>query len=582
MSKYKNNTPETMRHSIAHVLAQAVLRLFPEAKLGIGPAINNGFYYEFGLKYKPEYEDLAKIEKEMWQIVKENLSFKQITIPREQAFDTLLQLGQTFKTELLQQIPDETISFYKTGEEFIDLCRGPHVNSTSEIGYFKLIEITETNWLGDPDRPKMYRISGVAFNTKAELEKYFQKQEEMKERDHRRLGRDLKIFGQYEISSTRPTYLDYGVRLKKLITSAVVKDLKLGGFVELSSPILLDRNSLQDLGNTSYEAEQLLTEINISTQAHILRPSFKAAHVAHFKSKQRGYTELPYTTFEAGKVFINNQNHYDGLTQLTEMEVLQSFSFCQENKVTAQASKLIKQNINLLKDLGFENISLELHVPANTNGKNYIIDEDKWQRSIKCLSDAANESELKTSTVENQTRFFGPELVFVVTDSYDRAWELTTISLDLIMPKLLEVNYATASSGSESAAILQVDYFGSIDMLISLMIEEYGGAFPTWIAPVQAVIISISEKYNEHVNQIRKTLRENGIRSEVDTSNETLKAKIRDAQLLQIPFMLIIGEKEVSTSSVSVRPRSGQDVGLMRLDEFIQNMKEINQERIEK
>ncbi|MFQ5492717.1 MAG: threonine--tRNA ligase [Candidatus Dojkabacteria bacterium] len=567
---------ETMRHSFAHVLAQAVLRRYPDAKLGIGPAVEDGFYYDFELPEEVSTSILPEIEAEMVNIIDEGLPFKQILIPREQAFDTLHHLGQIFKTELLQQVPDDDISFYKTGEEFIDLCRGPHVTDTSQLQIFKLTDIGKTNWLGDKSRPTMVRIHGVAFAAKKELEQYLDQQKELQKRDHKRLGKEIGIFlFDKEISDTLPVLLSRGKTLKENIKSYVHKLVSQNGYQFVETPELAKQSLFTASGQLNYQEGKLLPVMQAYGDDYRLRNENFGEIIQIFKSKKRSYKELPLKLSEFAVNYTNTPiSALDGLISTRRSSSDSHFVFTTKDSLVEEVGSVIKMMTDLSKAFGFKDYRFEMVVPYSDQRESYMGTEQDWKEGIWYLEKALSELKIVARTIDGDTSYFGPQIQIIVKDIFKREWSLSDLTLDVILPKLLNLKYITHKSEDETPAIIHHHLLGSIERFIGLMIEQNGGAFPTWLAPTQVKIIPISQKFNIEAKSLLVKLIDLGIRAELDIRDETMQSKIRDAQIEKIPYMLIMGEKEVKTNSISVRPRSGNDLGLMRLEEFLHRLSE--------
>ena len=572
MNSYDDQYMETMRHSFAHILAQAVLRLYPGAKLGIGPAIPEGFYYEFDLPAKISVEELPQIEAEMKKIISEAQPFKQITITRQQAFDMLMQLGQVYKTELLQQVPDEEISFYKTGEEFIDLCRGPHVNHTGQLKVFKLIGINESNWLADAERPLMQRITGVAFAGKKELERYLQQQEELRLNDHAKLGKEIEIFSTDpdKVGHSLHVLLQNGILLKQRLEQRLMQELMEHDYYFVQSPELISTHSLKKARIIDYKPEQLLGSIKLQDQDYVLKPGPESIHYEIFQQKTRSYKELPLRLAEFSVNYVRSNaltNHR--LTNQLRYTSLTSTTFVNEKQVIADLTETIHLMLEIIKMLGFTDYKLEVLLPYHNRVGHYLGDEQSWKDSIEIIERALAGPKLVARTHEGEAPFNGPELSIIVKDVFKRDWKLCSIIPDLISAEIYNLRYISNSGEQLLPIILHKQFLVSMEGLIALLIENNGGSFPIWMAPVQSLVIPISQKFNHYATEILNTLKKAKIRARIDNRDETLQAKIREAELQRTPFMLIVGEKEVNTRSVSVRPRSGQDLGLMRIEEFL-------------
>ncbi|HLD03362.1 MAG TPA: threonine--tRNA ligase [Candidatus Dojkabacteria bacterium] len=561
---------ESMRHSFAHILAQAVLTLYPGTKMGIGPATEHGFYYDLEIPQKLSPENLPQIEAEMRRIINEELPFKQIIIPRDQAFDTLLQLGQIYKTELLQQVPDEQISFYKTGEDFIDLCRGPHVQHTGQLKAFKLTGISGVYWLGDSSRPQMQRIEGVAFATKDELLEYLAKQEELKLRDHIKMAKELNLFVFNEAAgSLLPFWLPHGYILKQELQQHLKSVLTKHDFQFVETPEISKVNFINFDKYRNYKARSYMTSFIIDEEEYILRADSSDQHFAVFLNNKRSYRDLPLKLAEFAVTFQQDTANLSGLLSAHRFTRISSHIFCKQADIEAQLTNLISIISGLYQTLGLDKYKIHFCLPNKQKSNLYIENQPKWKLAINKIEKTLAKTNLPVKVVEGRAEFYGPVLRFYIKDIFERDWELSSIKLDLIQSRTYGLRYINAEGKEKKPAIIHFDLIDSLERLIALIIENSGGDFPVWLAPVQVVIIPISEKYNEAATKVQNTLKESNIRSFLDNRDESMQAKIREAQLNRTPYMLIIGEKELRTNSVSVRPRTGQDLGLLRLEEFL-------------
>jgi len=569
-------TIETIRHSFAHVLAISVSRLFPNAKLGIGPAVETGFYYEFEIDQELDQNALALIEEEMQQVISENLQFKQIVISREQAFDTLLQLGQTYKTEILQLIKDDMISCYKSGDEFVDLCRGPHVLHTGNLGSFKLVSIKKVNWLGDHSRPVMYRIQGVAFSTKEELDEYFTSLQELQDSNHIQLGKRLELFYfDSSLSDNQPTWLSKGIVLKEILQKSVQNKLADNNYTSIETPESFISSQQNDILKTyGIGSQYYLHSSTNQAEKRFLRNEVLINHIRFFQKQTRSIKDLPFKLHEFSKVYCSHsKSQTTRLTNTLNQHLLQGTIFCNEDQLGLQIQEIIKINNSVIKDFDFKNISYLYETPRPSNlSKMGALNKYSQEMSL-VFKNILNSTAIQYTVEENKDTFPFPRLACVVTDKYDRKWKLTSIYIDNFLSKLFKINYAHQNDLKPLQYIISVQYLSTIEKFIMLLIEHTKGALPIKLSPVQVKVISISKKYNKNVKNITKTLTDNNISTESDLRNITMQNKIRDAQIKQIPYMIVIGSKEAKTDAISVRPRFGQNIGLMRFDDFLQQIK---------
>jgi threonyl-tRNA synthetase len=553
---------ETMRHSFAHVLAMAVQRLYPGVRLGIGPATKNGFYYEFDLQEKIDDNELAKIEDEMRKIIAEEIPFKQIMVNREQAFNTLIQLGQIYKTELLQTITDNQISFFRTGEEFIDLCRGPHVNNTGELGVFKLLRCTSVHWLSDETRPIIQRIEGIGFATPEQMFEYEKKLREINQRDHKKQLKalDLAIINSKD-NNSRIYWLQKGFLLKTIIIQEIQETLKLQKFTETTTPQFNFQENPQ--GDTIEVRQNFLTNM-----------------LTLFDYKRRSYKEMPLRIFEIGTSKSTDKSHNHGLFDIREKDTVEGYTFCENHDIALQISQAITSNIAIYKLFGLENLIVELCVPDLSEIKLDDRDKKHLNDSYQILKNSLAENEISYKiTTKTPFIYYAPYISFSIKDMHDRDWEIGKIT-HVYEPKLKPCFYINARNNKEKSEIIYNQIIYSLERLLAYLLETFDGSFPTWMSPVQVDLLSISEKYNEYVSQLNSELQKDNIRSNLNLSSDPIQTKIRKSQMTKVPYMLIIGEKEIKTNSVSLRNRNGQELGLIRIDEFIEKLKsEINIEK---
>ncbi|WKZ28299.1 MAG: threonine--tRNA ligase [Candidatus Dojkabacteria bacterium] len=561
---------ETVRHSFAHVLAQAVLRLFPDAKMGIGPAIEDGFYYDFEFSEAISKETLPQIEAEMKNIIAEELSFKQILIPREQAFDTLLHLGQIYKTELLQQVPDESISFYKTGEEFIDLCRGPHVNDTGQLKIFKLVSIQSTHWLGDESRPAMQRIRGVAFEKKNELEAWLKSEEEKKLRDHRVLGKSLNIFYDDKIQGHgMPVLLHNGTILKKNLRTWFENMLIKNDYQLITSSEFIKETTLHTNRYLDYNRFAFLPQFQVGSDLYRLRidPISQIGNI--FRQKKRSYKELPLRISEFASCYSNvDEKELHGLIKCRHFTRDSHTSFVSKEQTIPEVRRIISLMVDVVKRFDLHDYRFVIGTPKYSATDNYLGNEQDWRDAMYIIEKSLSESKILARPQEGEAQFNGPTLQIRARDIFKRDWKIAELVVDLTTQKISNNRFINSENEEEIPIAIHHSFIGSLERFIGILIEQYAGAFPAWMAPTQVYIIPISSKHLSYSKQVLERLETLGIRAKLDARDETMQAKIREAGLQKIPYMLIIGDKEEKTQSVSVRPRSGQDLGLMRTEEF--------------
>lgn len=556
---------EIQRHSLAHILAMAVLKLYPDTKLGIGPAINNGFYYEFLTEHKFTMSDLDIIEKEMHEIINRKLEFKQITVSREEAMDILHQSGQIFKTELLKQVPDEQISFFKT-ENFLDMCRGPHVKTTKDIGVFKLIKTSNTNWLNQEHRPKLQRIIGVSFNDQETLENYLEEIKNLKFKNHEILGRklDLLLFDK-DFSDKNCIWLPNGYVLKEQVKKVFQKEFQDNNYQIIETPDIAKFIFYKEYFEDEEAKKDYLSPLKIGKEDYLIRSNTLAAHNLVFRSKKVSYRQLPVKYGEFSDCYKNN-------SEQIQFQTLQGHVYTKNESVIDELKSILSLTIANLTKFGFSNIHLEAITPKEDGSNHYNSIKD----AVNYAQTALNELKLlaKISTVKHSK--YGVEISFKIIDIFNKTHTISRVILDLYTGVREKINYIDSDNKPQTSAILHHEFICSIEEFVYLLIEKWEGSFPLWMAPIQIKIIPISDKYIDSAQKIYEILVKEDFRVELDKSNNTMQAKIRNAETEKIPYFLIIGDKEIKTNSVSIRQRDGKELGLVRIEEFISKIKAEN------
>lgn len=559
---------EKTRHSLAHVLAYAVKRLFPEVKIGIGPVTDTGFYYEFDSPHKFTHTDLADIEEEMNKIINENLPFVNIIIPKAQAQQTLLQLGETYKSELLENIPDNEVSFYKTGDDFIDMCRGPHVKSTGDLGNFKLINIREGHWLNDHTRPMMQKIEGIAFESKTKLDQYLANINRMQEVNSIEIGKKLKYFTINEKFSSSPIYLGRGIQLFEGIKSYVRSQMLLTGLHLVQEPIISDLSPsvleefMKYIPKKKYKIEE-------KYQLRWLNTAFLVEQ-AKKDNDQGQFIATINTTYDAGL----QAKEIKQLTDFSENTSANSLAVASLESVPELLESQLKLIANLLKAFGFSQFKSVLEVPNYQKLDKYLYDEKLWDESIKILKELISDLKLPSKIKEDGAAFYGPRLGIVVKDKFLREWRIANIVLDPMLPS----KWKLASSGSKF--FIHSNVLESVEKLVDLLLEHGEGKLPLWIAPTQVQIISMASNFNHKAIKIERDLREQGFRANCDLGDSSPEDKISNALQNVYPYIIIVGEKEVTNDAFSVKSDSGEDIGLMRVSEIISKLKAQVQEEV--
>lgn len=560
---------EKMRHSFAHVLAMAVIRVCNDAKLGIGPVVDDGFYHDFEFSKPIGSKDLEKIEIEINKIIEEEIPFQQVLIPKTQAFDILHLQGQIYKTEILNSIPDAEVSFYKTGKEFMDLCRGPHVDHTGKLGAFKLTGISGTHWNSDVTRPEMQRIHGIAFETKKELEEFVKLEEEKKSKDHKKLGKQLELFiFDKDNGAGLPLWLPKGEAIKRKILDYVYKQNLKYGYKYVETPIISKESVFKKLSSTNHFPPMLVEKDN-----YIAQPSWTEHHIQIFSSVKRSYRSLPFRLSENTTIFKNEQSgELNGLLRVRNLKVDANTIICSKEQVSNEITKSLKLIKEVYNDFEMKDFRLEVAMRGNDD-EYYEGNPKDWIKAETLLMEGVKATGLTAHEAPNTADKHGPGLIFKFKDAYNKSWKLGFLVIDIKGPKTYNLEYIDNNNKSKIPYLIYRSTLGSIERFFGIMLEHTDGTFPVWLSPVQINIIPISEKFVDYAKQLQNLLIDTELSVQVDSAPETMQNKIRESQSNMIPYMLIVGEKEQQTNTVSVRPRSGQDLGMMKIEEFVSKIK---------
>ena len=556
------NELQTIRHSASHVLAQAVKRLFPGTKLAIGPAIDTGFYYDFDAPQAFTAEDLEKLEAEMKKIVKENLKIERFELPRAEALE--LMKDEPYKVELINDLPDDAvISFYKQGE-FTDLCAGPHVNYTSKVKAFKLLNVAGAYWRGSEKNKMLQRIYGTAFKTKDELAEHLQRLEEAKKRDHRKIGKELGLFMMTEEGPGFPFFLPKGMVLKKQLIDFWREIHQEAGYQEISTPVMLNRKLWERSGHWDHYEDNMYTTV-IDDEDFAVKPMNCPGGMLVYKSQLHSYRELPLRVGELGLVHRHElSGALHGLMRVRCFTQDDAHIFMTRDQIKDEVKGVCE-----LIDKVYSMFGFPYHIELSTMPEDHMGDEADWEMATNALKDALSEMGREFVINEGDGAFYGPKIDFHLEDCLGRTWQCGTIQLDFQLPERFELEYVGADDQKHRPVMIHRVVFGSIERFIGILTEHFAGAFPTWLAPVQVKVLAISEKHIAYAESVAKKLHEAGIRAELDIRNEKIGYKIREAQLEKVPYMLVAGDKEEETGTVSVRARKEGDKGSMPVDAFI-------------
>ncbi|SHM11693.1 threonyl-tRNA synthetase [Caldanaerovirga acetigignens] len=560
---------DAFRHSTSHVMAQAVKRLFPDVKLGIGPAIEEGFYYDFDREESFTPEDLEKIEKEMEKIIAEDQPFIRMEVTREEAIKKLQEMGEPYKVELVQNLPEDAkISFYKNGE-FLDLCAGPHIPSTGRIKAFKLTTLAGAYWKGDSRNKMLQRIYGTSFPKKSMLEEYLKNLEEAKKRDHRKLGRELELFSMHEEGPGFPFFHPKGMILWNTLVDFWRKEHQKRGYQEIKTPIILNEELWKRSGHWDhYKANMYFTQID--GEGYAIKPMNCPGGILIYKSQVHSYREFPLKLAELGLVHRHELSGVlHGLMRVRSFTQDDAHIYVMPSQIEEEILDVIELADYIYKIFGFD-----YHVELSTRPENSMGPDELWEKATSALQRALEKKGFAYKVNEGDGAFYGPKIDFHLKDSIGRTWQCGTIQLDFMMPERFDLTYIGPDGERHRPVMIHRTIFGSLERFIGILIEHYAGAFPVWLAPVQVKVIPVSQKFLEYARQVRKKLEFHDIRVELDERNEKVGYKIREAQMQKIPYMLIVGEREEAEGSVSVRIREKGDVGTRSLEEFIQEILE--------
>ena len=558
----------TLRHTASHVMAQAVKRLWPEAKLAIGPAIDKGFYYDIDMEHTLTPEDLTKIEKEMSRIVKENLPITKSVMSRQEAIEFFKSKNEDYKVELIEDLPeDAVISCYAQGD-FVDLCAGPHVASTGKVKAFKLQSIAGAYWRGDEKNKMLQRIYGTAFEKKEELDAYLHMLEEAAKRDHRKLGKELGLFVIKEEGPGFPFFLPKGMALRNELENfwrEVHHDFE---YDEIRTPIILNKHLWETSGHWDHYRENMYTTI-IDDEDYAIKPMNCPGGILVYQNEMHSYRDLPLRYAELGLVHRHElSGALHGLFRVRAFTQDDAHVFMLPEQMQSELMKVIE-----LFDRIYSQFGLKYHVELSTKPDNAMGDDAIWEAATEALRNAIEAKGIPYVINPGDGAFYGPKLDYHIEDSLGRTWQCGTIQLDMNLPERFNVEYIGEDGQKHRTIMIHRACFGSMERFIGILTEHYAGAFPTWMAPVQVKILPISEKHVEYANQLAKQMRHDYVRVEVDDRNEKIGYKIRQAQMEKVPYMLVVGDKEMEDNSVNVRKHGGDELGTVPFDEFFNSIK---------
>ncbi|MDC2863083.1 threonine--tRNA ligase [Bacillus sp. BP-3] len=565
-----------LRHSTAHLLSQALKRLYKDVKLGIGPVIENGFYYDIDMEYAITVEDFPKIEKEMQKIVNENLEIVRHEVPRAEALRRYEEIGDELKLELINDLPeDAVISIYEQGE-FFDLCRGIHLPSTGKIKVFKLLSVAGAYWRGDSNNKMLQRIYGTAFVKKAELDEHLRMLEEAKERDHRKLGKELKLFtNSQKVGQGLPLWLPKGATIRRIIERYIVdKEVSLG-YDHVYTPVLGSRDLYETSGHWNHYRDGMFPSMEMDNEELVLRPMNCPHHMMVYRNDIHSYRELPIRIAELGTMHrYEMSGALSGLQRVRGMTLNDAHIFVRPDQIKEEFKRVVNLTLEVYKDFDLEDYSFRLSYRDPADTEKYYDDDEMWGKAQSMLKEAMDEMGLEYYEAEGEAAFYGPKLDVQVRTALGKDETLSTIQLDFLLPERFELTYIGEDGKHHRPVVIHRGVVSTMERFVAFLIEEYKGAFPTWLAPVQVQVIPVSPQVHlDYAKKVQEELQRAGIRVEVDTRDEKIGYKIREAQMQKIPYMLVVGDNEVAETGVNVRKYGEQKSETISLDAFVDLIK---------
>ncbi|HFD80802.1 MAG TPA: threonine--tRNA ligase [Gammaproteobacteria bacterium] len=552
---------EIIRHSTAHLLAQAVKELYPEAQVTIGPVIDNGFYYDFAYERPFTPEDLQKIEKKMAELAKQDFPVTRTVMPRDEAIEFFRNMGEDYKAEIISDIPEgEDISLYRQGE-FIDLCRGPHVPSTGKLKAFKLMKVAGAYWRGDSSNEMLQRIYGTAWNDKKALKAYLHRLEEAEKRDHRKIGKVMDLFHTQEESPGMVFWHDNGWLIYLQVQDYIRDKLRAHGYQEVHTPEIIDRSLWEKSGHWEKFHDDMFTTES-ETRTYAIKPMNCPAHIQIYNQGLKSYRDLPLRLAEFGSCHRNEPSGtLHGLMRVRGFVQDDAHIFCTEAQILDEVSAFIDLLFEVYRDFGFEDVIIKL----STRPEKRVGADELWDKAEKALEEALDLKQLEWELQPGEGAFYGPKIEFSLRDCLERVWQLGTIQLDFSMPERLGAHYIAEDGSKQVPVMLHRAILGSIERFIGILIEHYAGALPLWLAPVQAVVLNITDAHAEYAKKVEETLKNQGVRVKSDLRNEKIGFKIREHTIQRTPYLLVVGDREAESDTVAVRTRSGKDLGSLSL-----------------
>ncbi|MCL7419931.1 MAG: threonine--tRNA ligase [Methylobacter sp.] len=567
---------DVIRHSTAHLLAQAVKELFPQAQVTIGPVIENGFYYDFAYERPFTPEDLAAIEKKMQQLADQDYPVKRTVLPRDEAVTFFRNQGEEYKAEIIESIPaNEDLSLYEQGG-FTDLCRGPHVPSTGKLKAFKLMKIAGAYWRGNSDNEMLQRIYGTAWGDKKELQAYLHRLEEAEKRDHRKLAKTLDLFHSQEEAPGMVFWHDKGWTIYQQVEQYIRQKLRANGYGEVRTPQVVDRSLWEKSGHWDKFGDMIFTT-HSEHRDYAIKPMNCPCHVQIYNQGIKSYRDLPIRMAEFGSCHRNEPSGtLHGLMRVRNFVQDDAHIFCAENQIQDEVSTFIDMLFDVYKDFGFEEVIIKL----STRPENRVGDDAVWDKAESALELALNNKGLKWDLQPGEGAFYGPKIEFSLKDCIGRVWQCGTIQVDFSMPGRLGATYIAEDGSRQVPVMLHRAILGSLERFIGILIEQHAGTFPAWLAPVQAVLMTITDRHAEYASELAQNLEKQGFRVKIDLRNEKIGFKIREHSMQRVPYLLIIGDKELDDQTISVRTQKGEDLGSLSISAFAERLtKEIEDKK---
>jgi threonyl-tRNA synthetase len=567
---------QVFRHSASHLLAAAVLELYPEVKLGIGPPTETGFFYEFVRPEPFTPEDLEKIEAKMHELAAKDIPNERKLMPKPEALELYRNNKQQFKCELVEEkATDPMVSFYTTGK-FVDFCRGPHIPSTGRIKAFKLMNVAGAYWKGKEGNPQMQRIYGACFVEPKQLEEYLQKLEEAKRRDHRRVGKELGLFTvSDQVGSGLPLWLPKGATIRRILEDYILEQERRAGYQHVYTPDLAKVELYKRSGHWAHYHEDMFPPMDLETEQLVLRPMNCPHHILVYENKKHSYRELPVRIAELGTMYrYERSGVLSGLSRVRVMTLNDAHIFCMPEQIKEEFAGVMRLVERAYRDLGITQYTYRLSLRDKADKTKYVENDAMWDLAENMLREAMNALGLPYTEAPGEAAFYGPKLDIQLADVMGHQETYSTIQIDFHLPNQFDLGYVGADGQTHRPVMIHRGVISTMERMVSYLIELYAGAFPAWLAPVQTVVLPITERQNAYAEEVNRKLLEAGIRSEFDGRNEKLQAKIRDAQLQKIPYMLVIGGKEAEAGTVSVRHRSKGDLGPRPLEQFSADLKQ--------